>query len=41
MLDTVDLQQKSKDFEHLVFNVTNTRKIIHFKDFVEGLGDEV
>lgn len=41
MLDTVDLQHKSKDFEHLVFNVTNTRKIIHFKDFVEELGDEV
>ncbi len=34
MLDSVDLQHKSKDFEHLVFHQTSTRKILHFKEFI-------
>ena len=35
MLESVDLQHKSKDFEHLIFHQTSTKKIIHFKEFIE------
>lgn len=34
MLESVDLQHKSKDFEHLVFDKASTKKIIHFKEFI-------
>jgi predicted nucleotidyltransferase component of viral defense system len=35
MLESVDLQHKSKDFEHLAFHQTGIKKIIHFKEFIE------
>ncbi len=35
ILESVDLHHKSKDFEHLVFHESGTKKIIHFKDFIE------
>ncbi len=35
MLKSVDLRHKSKDFEHLVFHETGTKKIIYFKKFIE------
>jgi predicted nucleotidyltransferase component of viral defense system len=31
----IDLKHKSKDFEHLVFQQQNTKKITHFKEFIE------
>lgn len=37
LLEKVDLAHKSRDFEHLVFDKKNTRRILLFKDFVEGL----
>ncbi len=35
MLKSVDLRHKSKDFEHLVFHETSTKKILYFKKFIE------
>lgn len=37
ILKTVDLGNKVRDFEHLLFQKSNSRKILLFKDFVEGL----
>lgn len=37
MLSKVNLEQKSKDFEHLLFNKNNTNKILGFKDFINQL----
>ncbi len=34
---TVDLTQKAKDFEHLVFHPDNVNKILRFKEFISGL----
>jgi len=34
MLESVDLEHKSKDFQHLVFQQTSTKKIIHFTEFI-------
>jgi len=34
-LQQVNLQHKSKDFEHLVFNEASTKKITYFKEFIE------
>ncbi|PXZ45085.1 hypothetical protein DMB45_01215 [Sanguibacteroides justesenii] len=31
---TVDLKKKQKDFEHLLFNKTNSEKILRFGEFV-------
>ena len=39
ILQSVNLSNKAKDFEHLVFHKTNTRKILLFKDFVSSLGN--
>jgi hypothetical protein len=36
-LETVNLSQKSKDFEHLLFEKSNSRRILAFGDFVSGL----
>jgi hypothetical protein len=36
-LDSVDLQQKKKDFEHLLFNQSSSDRILHFKDFIQAL----
>ena len=35
MLETVDLNQKTKDFEHLLFNKNNSKRILHIKSFFE------
>jgi predicted nucleotidyltransferase component of viral defense system len=32
-----DLSAKSRDFEHLLFNKNNLRKVLMFREFVEGL----
>lgn len=37
LLDTVDLNKKQKDFEHLLFNKANSAKILRFGDFVNSL----
>lgn len=36
-LQTVDLTQKRKDFEHLLFSQENSRKILHFREFIQSL----
>ncbi len=36
-LQTVDLNQKHRDFEHLLFNRENSRRILHFKEFIASL----
>jgi hypothetical protein len=36
-LQTVDLTQKQKDFEHLLFHRNNSSRILHFREFVESL----
>jgi hypothetical protein len=37
LLETVDLNEKQKDFEHLLFNKANGEKILRFGDFVRSL----
>jgi predicted nucleotidyltransferase component of viral defense system len=37
LLETVDLNKKQKDFEHLLFNKANSAKILRFSDFVNSL----
>ncbi|MCX6226133.1 MAG: nucleotidyl transferase AbiEii/AbiGii toxin family protein [Bacteroidia bacterium] len=37
MLEKVNLSQKSKDFEHLLFRKTNSQRILAFGEFVDGL----
>lgn len=37
LLQTTDLRKKSKDFEHLLFNKENSRKILRFEDFISNL----
>lgn len=37
MLTNTDLNSKSKDFEHLLFNSTNSSKILRFGEFVDSL----
>ena len=37
LLETVDLNKKQKDFEHLLFNKANSIKILRFRDFVDSL----
>lgn len=39
MLESVDLKQKSKDFEHLVFNHDNSQRILHFRAFIQSLAE--
>jgi predicted nucleotidyltransferase component of viral defense system len=36
-LQAVDLRQKQKDFEHLLFNRANSRRILHFAEFIRSL----
>lgn len=33
MLNTVDLKKKTRDFEHLLFNKNNSKRILYFKEF--------
>lgn len=40
LLESVDLSKKQKDFEHLLFNKTNSTKILRFGDFIHSLVDE-
>ena len=37
LLATIDLKKKQKDFEHLLFNKTNSERILRFGDFVNSL----
>ncbi|HTN36702.1 MAG TPA: nucleotidyl transferase AbiEii/AbiGii toxin family protein [Arachidicoccus sp.] len=37
LLETVDLNKKQTDFEHLLFNKSNSAKILRFGDFVDSL----
>jgi hypothetical protein len=37
LLQTTDLNQKSKDFEHLLFNKENSKKILRFEAFMNNL----
>lgn len=37
VLHKIDLSQKAKDFEHLVFQKRNNNKILLFNEFVKGL----
>ncbi len=39
LLKTVDLKKKQKDFEHLLFNKTNSEKILRFGEFADSLTD--
>jgi len=36
-LQTVDLNQKHRDFEHLLFNRENSRRILNFREFINAL----
>jgi predicted nucleotidyltransferase component of viral defense system len=35
--ENVDLNQKSKDFEHLLFPNSHSNRILHFPDFIQSL----
>ena len=37
MIEKVDLQHKSKDFEHLLFNKENKDKILNFSEYIKKL----
>jgi len=36
---SVDLSQKRKDFEHLLFQRDNSKRILHFREFIQSLDD--
>jgi hypothetical protein len=36
-LETVDLGQKQKDFEHLLLHHDNGKRILHFREFIRSL----
>ena len=36
-LQAVDLRRKQKDFEHLLFHRDNSRRILHFAEFIRSL----
>lgn len=36
-LQTVDLSQKQKDFEHLLFHRENSKRILNFREFIQAL----
>jgi predicted nucleotidyltransferase component of viral defense system len=36
-LQSVDLSQKRKDFEHLLFRRDNSQRILHFREFIQSL----
>ena len=36
-LQTIDLRQKQRDFEHLLFNITNSQRILQFGDYIKHL----
>lgn len=36
-LDIVDLVQKQKDFEHLLFNPSRSAQILHFRQFIDSM----
>lgn len=37
LLTEVNLEQRSKDFEHLLFQKRNSKRILSFKEFADGL----
>ena len=36
LCESVNIKNKSKDFEHLVFNISQSKRILLFKDFIEA-----
>ncbi len=36
-LQAADLNQKHRDFEHLLFNRDNSRRILNFREFINSL----
>ena len=40
MLQTINLSHKAKDFEHLAFHESSTRKILLFKEFINSIGNQ-
>ena len=36
-LDTVNLELKRKDFEHLLFNPSRSAQILHFRQFIDSV----
>ena len=36
-LDSVNLVQKQKDFEHLLFNPSRSAQILHFRQFIDNM----
>lgn len=39
LLSTINLAHKAKDFEHLLFDRSNSRRILRFKEFLEAIQD--
>ena len=37
MLDKIILEQKARDFDHLLFDRSNSRRILQFRDFAEAM----
>ena len=37
ILDSVDLEVKKKDFDHLLFNKKNSERVLHVKEFIQDL----
>ena len=37
MMTSIDIKQKSRDFEHLLFNKNNSQRILAFSEFIEDL----
>ncbi|MBW6490456.1 MAG: nucleotidyl transferase AbiEii/AbiGii toxin family protein [Lentimicrobium sp.] len=37
LLKTVDLKKKQRDFEHLLFNKTNSLRMLRFEDFINSI----
>ena len=35
LVQTVDMQQKKNDFQHMLFNAANNERILLFEDFVK------
>lgn len=39
-LQSVDLNQKQKDFEHLLFNRENSKRILRFREFIDSFRED-
>ena len=38
-LQSVDLSQKQKDFEHLLFHRDSSKRILHFREFMASFAE--